>query len=91
MVAIAEQGDVIERLARFLLSKGYTPQDVWREIKKLPFVCDAHTLGLLNTATDITNGFPWNEPLNPKEGLRQQLKAFKRLKKAKTSQLKRKI
>lgn len=80
MVKIAEEGDVIERLVRFLMSKGYTDQDLWREIKKLSFVSDVHTMALRNTFQDIQHSGKSSSIHNPLGGLRNQLRYAKRKK-----------
>ena len=78
MVKIAEEGDVIERLVRFLITKGYTDQDLWREIKKLSFVSEVHTMALRNTFQDIQRGGQAASFSNPLGGLKNQLRYAKR-------------
>lgn len=82
LLRIAEDGDTIDRVVRFLKSKGYTEADVARESQKLVYLSEAFLLAVRNRIRDIERG---QVPSNSQSqeliyGLRQFVKQSRRRK-----------
>ena len=56
ILRIAEDGDTIDRVVKFLMSRGYTEADVARELKKLVYVGEDFMLTVRNRIRDIERG-----------------------------------
>jgi hypothetical protein len=78
MIRIANEGDVNERIAKLLVSKGYTHMDAWRELKKLIGVSSPHTQAIEYAVKDLLNGKTSFSYSNPVGELKTTLHLLKR-------------
>lgn len=82
LLRIAEDGDTIDRVVRFLKSKGYTEGETSQELKKLVYVGEPFLLAVRNRMRDLDrNQVPSNSQSQELiYGLRQFVKQSRRRK-----------